>query len=96
MNNNENISAYRENLAPGENTKISEIVPLNLVHMNPDDELKHFLKEYMFFEKNERQEYYYLIPFDWLLKWQNFIINPWYFYYKTAKRTTRRRLTTMP
>ncbi len=39
------------------------------------DELTLFLKEYYAFHK-ETFDFYYVIPFEWLLEWDNYITDP--------------------
>ena len=48
-----------------ENTQIFKFI-------NKLDEIKFFLREYNFFQ-NEKYDYYYLIPFEWILSWDIYI-----------------------
>ncbi len=40
--------------------------------INKLDEIKYFLREYNFLQ-NEKYDFYYLIPFEWILLWDNYI-----------------------
>jgi hypothetical protein len=40
--------------------------------INKTDEIKFFLREYYNFEK-EVSDYYYIIPFKWIILWDNYI-----------------------
>ena len=45
----------------------------NFKFKNQLDEIKYFLGQYHSFENENYDDYFYLIPFEWLISWNQFI-----------------------